>query len=102
MASDLKELDSCDCRHMAATTQIKMFEPNKRGSMTVKVMSYRVLRQHTLRFGYVCIKQWQYPNYQPNKFSTFRLYLNKFMLSSACKITIFFMRLSEKNRPKYH
>ena len=71
MASDLKELDSCDCRHMAATMQIKMFEPNKRGSMTVKVMSYRVLRQHILRFGYVCIKQWQYPNYQPNKFSTF-------------------------------
>lgn len=25
--------------------------------MTVKVMSYRVLRQHTLRFGYVRIKQ---------------------------------------------
>ena len=67
MASDLKELDSCDCRHMAATTQIKMFKPNKRGSMTVKVMSYRVLRQHILRFGYVRIKQWQYPNYQPNK-----------------------------------
>ena len=71
MASDLKELDSCDCRHMAATTQIKMFKPNKRGSMTVKVMSYRVLRQHILRFGYVRIKQWQYQNYQPNKFSTF-------------------------------
>ena len=35
MASDLKELDSCDCRHMAATMQIKMFKPNKRGSMTV-------------------------------------------------------------------
>lgn len=35
MASDLKELDSCDCRHMAAITQIKIFEPNKRGSMTV-------------------------------------------------------------------
>ena len=32
------------CWHMAATTQIKMFKPNKRGSMTVKVMSYRVLR----------------------------------------------------------
>lgn len=23
------------CRHMAATTQIKMFKPNKRGCMTV-------------------------------------------------------------------
>ena len=39
------------CWHMAATTRIKMFEPNKRGSMTVKVMNYRVLRQHILRFG---------------------------------------------------
>ena len=45
------------CRHMAATTQIKMFKPNKHGSMTVKVMSYRVLRQHILRFGYVRIKR---------------------------------------------
>ena len=75
----LKELDVCDCchmparlsaiasnvagswqqccRHMAATTQIKMFKPNKHGSMTVKVMSYRVLRQHILRFGYVRIKR---------------------------------------------
>ena len=32
------------CRHMAATTQIKKFKPNKRGSMTVKEMSYWVLR----------------------------------------------------------
>ena len=64
MASDLKELDSCDCRHMAATTQIKMFKPNKRGSMTVKVMSYRVLRQYTLRFGYVRIKQEKRERYQ--------------------------------------
>lgn len=64
MASDLKELNSCDCRHMAATMQIKMFEPNKRGSMTVKVMSYRVLRQHILRFGYVRIKQEKRERYQ--------------------------------------
>ena len=35
----------------------KMFKPNKHGSMTVKVMSYRVLRQHILRFGYVRIKR---------------------------------------------
>ena len=44
---------------------------NQSGLGGANIMSYRVLRQHILRFGYVRIKQWQYPNYQPNKFSTF-------------------------------
>ena len=44
IASKVADIWQQCCRHMAATVQIKMFEPNKRGSMTVKVMSYRVLR----------------------------------------------------------
>ena len=95
MASDLKELDSCDCRHMAATTQIKMFKPNKRRSMTVKVMSYRVLRQHILRFGYVRIKRRNESviniSGETNKF---RCIPQNNSFTSATELTILTMRIS--------
>jgi len=95
MASDLKELDSCDCRHMAATMQIKMFEPNKRGSMTVKVMSYRVLRQHTLRFGYVHIKRRnECVIYISGETKKFRCIPQNNSFTSATELTILTMRIS--------
>ena len=113
----LKELDVCDCchmparlsaiasnvagiwqqccRHMAATTQIKKFKPNKRRSMTVKVMSYRVLRQHILHFGYVRIKRRNESviniSGETNKFRCIPQNNN---FTSATELTILTMRIS--------
>ena len=83
------------CWHMAATTQIKKFKPNKRRSMTVKVMSYRVLRQHILRFGYVRIKRRNESviniSGETNKFRCIPQNNN---FTSATELTILTMRIS--------
>ena len=63
--------------------------------MTVKVMSYRVLRQHILHFGYVRIKRRNESVINISKETKkFRCILQNNSFTSATELTILTMRIS--------
>ena len=63
--------------------------------MTVKVMSYRVLRQHTLRFGYVRIKgRNESVIIISEETKKFRCILQNNSFTSATELTISTMQIS--------